>query len=189
MIDLDKIKAEWTALKIENIELQQKNIELTRRLVNTRVVNNQQKLARSYRIGYIGFFFPFLAWTLYQLVHPSVAFCIIYSVYGIILGIFDLWFMSFVKKADYTTLPTVEALEHASKVVIYQNWATIASLISCIVVLIPFFYEMSLMEEESVIWGGIAGGVIGAIIGACKCINNHRLARQMLSELRNLGEE
>ena len=188
MIDLDKMKAEWTALKIENFELQQKNIELTRRLVNSRVVNSQQKLARSYRIGYMGFIFPLLALFLYRLLHPSVTLCVIYSVYGLLLGSFDLWFMSFVKKADYTTLPTVEALEHASKVVIYQNWATIASLIAGIGVLIPFFYEMSLLGEESVIWGGVVGGVIGAIIGAHKCINNHRLARQMLSELRNIGE-
>ena len=185
-MDLDKIKAEWAALKIENSDLQRKNIELTRRLATTSVANNQQKLARSYRIGYMGFAFPGLAVIMYQLIHASVALCIIYAVYGLILGSFDLWFMRFIKKVDYTTIPTVDALEHVSKVVIYQNWATVASLIAGACVLVPFFYEMSLLHEESVVWGGIVGGIIGGTIGAIKCIKNHRLARQMLAELRNV---
>ncbi len=189
MIDLDEIKSEWLALKVENASLQQKNKELTRRLVDARIANNQQKLAKNYRIGYMGLCFPLLAWLLYQLIHPSVYLCIIYSVYGIILGLFDLWFMDFIKKADYTTISTINALEHASKVVIYQNWATIASIIACIGVLALFFYEMAQLGADNIIWGGVIGGVIGGIIGTRKCIDNHRLARRMLSELRNIEEE
>lgn len=189
MIDLDEMKSEWLALKVKNETLQQKNKELTRRLVDANVVSNQQKLARNYRIGYMGFCFPFLAWMLYELIHLSVTLCIVYAVYGIILGCFDLWFMGFIKKADYVTMPTVDALSHASKVVIYQNWATIASIIACIGVLIPLFYEMSVLGEDSVILGGVIGGIIGGAIGARKCINNHRLARRMLAELRNLDND
>lgn len=186
MIDLDEIKSEWLALKVENATLQQKNKELTRRLVDARVVSNQQKLAKNYRIGYMGFCFPLLAWLLYQLIHPSVTLCIIYSLYGIILGAFDLWFMDYIKKADYATISTIDALAHASKVVIYQNWATIASIIACIGVLVLFFYEMAQFGADNIIWGGVIGGIIGGIIGARKCISNHQLARRMLAELRNI---
>ena len=188
MIDLDKIKSEWMSLKVENESLQLKNKELTRRLVEERVVSNQQKLARSYRIGYIGLYFPLLALLLYNVIHASVTLCVIYAVYGIILGSFDLWFMNYITKVDYITLPTVDALAHASKVVIYQNWATIASIIAGICVLAPFFYEISLFGDDSIIWGGVIGGIIGGSIGARKCISNHRIARRMLAELRNIED-
>ena len=50
-IDFEQIKNEWRTLTVENATLRHKNIELTKRLANQRVTNNQQKLARSYRIG------------------------------------------------------------------------------------------------------------------------------------------
>ena len=105
-IDFEQIKNEWRALSMENAALKQKNIDLTRRLVSERVTNNQQKLARSYRIGYMGCFaFPLLAYFgLYLIVKASIGLCVFYSLYGIILGCFDIWFMSFIKRADYVSM-------------------------------------------------------------------------------------
>ena len=72
-IDFEQIKNEWRTLTVENATLRHKNIELTKRLANQRVTNNQQKLARSYRIGYMGFAFPLLAYFgLYLMVNASV---------------------------------------------------------------------------------------------------------------------
>ncbi|MDE6368012.1 MAG: hypothetical protein K2K94_02100 [Muribaculaceae bacterium] len=188
-IDFEQIKNEWRALSMENAALKQKNIDLTRRLVSERVTNNQQKLARSYRIGYMGFAFPLLAYFgLYLIVKASIGLCVFYSLYGIILGCFDIWFMSFIKRADYSSISTVNALQHATKVVKYQNWATIGSIIGCIILCIPLFYEFSLKGNDGLIWGGIAGGIIGGVIGAKKCIKNHQLARRMVAELKTIEE-
>lgn len=188
-IDFDRIKCEWQSLTMENAILKQKNIELARRLVSRNVTNNQQRLARSYRIGYIGFLFPLLAYFgLYHVIGGSVTLCVIYSIFGWLLGTFDLWFMSYIKSANYASMPTVDALKHATKVVVYQNWATIISIIGCIIIMVPLFYALSQHDEESVLAGGIIGAVIGCTFGAIKCINNHRLARSMVAELKSIEE-
>lgn len=188
-IDFEQIKNEWRAISMENAVLKQKNIELTQRLSRDRVTNNQQSLARSYRIGYMGFAFPFLAYfCLYHFIHASIALCICYSLFGLIVGGFDLWFRSFIRKADYASISTVDAIQHATKVVIYQNWATIASILGVIILCIPLFYEFSQKDNEGIIIGGIAGAIIGGTIGAIKCVKNHRLARKMVAELKTIEE-
>lgn len=188
MIDLDQIKTEWSSLIIENEILRQKNIELTRRLATQRVTGNQQKLARSYRIGYIGFTFPLLALVLYRAFNASIALCAAYGLFGIIFAIWDLWFRDFVTKIDYTAVSTVEAMTHASKVVLYQNRATIISIIATICLLADIFYEMALFGDYDICMGGAIGGIVGGIIGGKKCINNHIIARRMLSELKSIEE-
>ncbi len=188
-IDLDQIKNEWRSLSMENAALKQRNIELTRRLSRDRVTNNQQSLARSYRIGYMGFAFPLLSYFgLYYIIHASIGVCIFYALFGIVIGSFDLWFMSYIKKADYASMPTVEALHHATKVVIFQNWATIASIAACIILCIPLFYEFSQKDNEGLIFGGIIGGIVGGIFGGIKCVKNHKLARKMVAELKSAEE-
>ena len=188
-IDFEQIKNEWRALSMENASLKQKNIELTQRLSRERVTTSQQSLARSYRIGYMGFAFPILAYFgLYLIIDASIALCIFYSLFGLILGCFDLWFMSFIKRADYASMSTVDAIQHATKVVIYQNWATIGSIIGVIILCIPLFYEFCQKDNEGLIPGAIMGAIIGGAIGAKKCINNHRLARKMVAELKSIEE-
>ena len=104
MIDLEQIKNEWSSLIIENEALRQKNIELTRRLATERVRNNQQKLARSYRTGYIGFVFPLMTIILYKAFDASIPLCLAYALFGIIIGCWDLWYRKFVKGIDYTAV-------------------------------------------------------------------------------------
>lgn len=186
-IDFEQIMAEWAQLKVENASLQRKNDELLNNLMQTRVVSRQQRLARNYRIGYFGFVFPLLAWGMYEILNISVALSVIYSTYGIAIGIFDLWFMHFIKDADYTSLPTIDALSHATKIVEYQNWFTVLSILLCVAILIPLFQSFSVIGPDVVV-GGIIGGIVGGIIGMRKCIINHRLARRMKAELRSVAE-
>ncbi len=186
MIDLDQIKNEWSALKIENSTLHQKNIELTHRLVTERVCTNQQRLAKNYRMGYAGFGFPLLAYLMYMVIGTPVWLCVVYSLFGIVIGCYDVWYMRFVKQTDYTSVPTVEAINHASKVVIYQNRATIYSIIGTLALLAAMFYEIFIISGEEVLLGGIVGAIVGGIFGTIKCIQNHRLARRMLDEIKTL---
>lgn len=188
MIDLEQIKNEWSSLIIENESLRQKNIELTRRLATERVRNNQQKLARSYRTGYIGFVFPLMTIILYKAFDASILLCLAYALFGIIIGCWDLWYRKFVKEIDYTAVSTAQALTHASKIVIYQNRATAISIIATALLLGALFYEMFEFGDNDIAFGGIVGAIVGGIIGAKKCLNNHILARRMLAELRSIEE-
>lgn len=186
MIDLEQIKDEWRSLIIENEALRQKNLELTRCLATQRVTNNQQKLARSYRVGYFGFSFPLFAFFLYRAIDASIALCIAYGLFGIVVGCWDLWFRKFVKQINYLAVSTVEALTHASKIVLYQNRATIVCFIAAAILLTDIFYEMSLFGDYSIVTGGVIGAIVGGIIGTKKCIKNHIRARRMLSELKSI---
>lgn len=186
MINLDQIKSDWNNILIKNEELEQRNRELTRLLANERIKSHQQKLSKNFRIGYIGLAFPFLAFILHQIIDASLILCILYSLFGLIIGAYDIWFLNFVKNTDYLSISTIEAISHASKIVKYQNRATILGLIASIGILSLLFYEMHEAGDSSVMYGGIAGLIIGAIIGIKMCVENHLTARRMLKEVRQL---
>lgn len=189
MINLDNIKNEWKNLSVKDEWLTDKNRELASKLASERASNYQQKLSRSYRIGFVGFAFPFLAVTMRHAFDASIMLCVIYSLFGLAVGGYDLWFMHFISKSDYVSMPTVEAMSHASKVVKYQNRATVISILAMIMVLIPLFYEMCKFGDYSIVYGGVAGLIIGLILGIRKCIINHRNAKRMLSELKDIDDK
>lgn len=185
-IDVEKIKSDWASLKIENEKLQQANVALTHRLAGERIRSNQSKLAKAHRIGYMGFLFPLLAVMMHYAFDASVGLCVLYSVFGVLCGAYDLWFMDFVRDQDYMSMPVVEAISHATKVVKYQNRATIVGIAAMVVVLVPMFYEMADFGDVNIMWGGIAGLVIGGAIGTVQCLRNHRYARRLLREIKNI---
>lgn len=186
MTELDMLKSEWNSLAAENASLKEKNRELTRLLQTRNVVSSQEKLARNYRVSYMGYAFPLLGYMLYAVMHWSAWLAIAYGVYGVAIACYDTWFIQFVKSADFTLLPTVEAIDHAVKVVKYQNRATISSVLLAIIILIPMFDEMWILGGEPAVVGGITGGVLGGAIGLRIYIRNHRLARRMVKELKDM---
>lgn len=185
-IDIEEIRRNWSNLKIEHEKLQQANVELTRRLATERIRSTQSKLANAHRIGYIGFLFPFLAVLMHYAFDASIGLCVFYSLFGLVCGAYDLWFMDFVRDQDYISMPVVEAISHATKVVKYQNRATVVGLIAMVVLLVPMFYEMSQFGDMNIVWGGLAGLVIGGTIGTIQCLRNHRYARRLLREIKNI---
>jgi len=189
MIDLDQLKSDWNNIILQNEALKQRNRELTRRLASERVKTHKQKLIKNYSIGYIGFAFPFFAYTMHQAFDASITLCVFYTLFGLIIGSYDIWFMNYLKRTDYMSLPTLEAIKQASKIVKYQNRATICGIISSIALLIPMFYEMYLADDMSLFYGGLAGLVLGASIGGKICYDNHMNARRMLSEIKDLDHQ
>lgn len=186
MENLEQLRLQWQQLKLENLALSEQNRCLTNRLAKQNIRTHQQKLANNYRsLGTLGFIFPLLAWMLYEVVHCSIGMAIAYSIYGIALGAVQHWFSHFVREADYISLPTVEAIAHARKVVRYQRNMTVASIICMVAVIVPLFYELSFMDQ-SVIEGGIVGGIIGGAIGLMRCIKNFRHANAMLNEASSI---
>ena len=185
-IDIEKIKSDWASLKIENEKLQQANIALTRRLASERIRSNQSKLAKAHRIGYVGFLFPLLAVMMHFAFDASVGLCVVYALFGLVCGIYDLWFMDFVRDQDYMSMPVVEAIAHATKVVRYQNRATVVSIVAMVAVLVPMFYEMADYGDMNIMLGAVTGLVVGGAIGTLQCMRNHRYARRLLREIKNI---
>lgn len=188
MTELDILKTEWQRLRLENEALDQKNRELTHRIVHERVKTNQQKLAANYRIGYFGLMFPFLAWTMYKILNISVWLCVCYSVYGLIACALQIVFMYYLKNIDYTSMTTVEAIKVASKIVYRQNRGVLISTFAALMIIVPLFCELADLGGHVVI-GGIAGGVIGGTVGIIRYLRNRRLAKQVLEELKSLKIE
>lgn len=186
MDSFEDIRRNWAQLPIENEILRQKNIELMRELSGQKIRSHQDKLCRAYRIGYIGFLFPLLALMMYHAIDMSVGICVFYSLFGVSAGVYDLWFMHYVREADYMSMPVVDAVTRASRVVKYQNWSTIISIMLAVAMLGWLFYDMNRFGDTDVIWGGIIGGIIGGAIGTVQCVKNHRHARQMLREIKNI---
>ncbi len=184
MTEIENIKHNWAALPIENEILQRKNLELTRELSKQKIRSHQEKLAGAYRIGYVGFLFPGLALLMRLVVGMSVGLCVFYSLFGIFTGLYDIWFMRYVRKTDYMSMPVVEAVAQASKVIRYQNWSTVIGIVAAALLLVPMFYEMSYIDMD-IFWGGVVGGVVGGVFGTVKCVQNHRHARQMLREIES----
>lgn len=186
MTSFEDIKRDWAQLPIENEILRQKNLELIRELSKQKIRSHQDKLSRAYGIGYIGFLLPLLAWMMYETLDMSIAVCVFYSLFGVISGVYNLWFRHYVREADYMSMPVVDAIARASKVVKYQNWSTIIGVVAAVALLCSIFYELSRLGEMDVIWGGVVGGVVGGAIGTVRCVRNHRHARQMLREIKNI---
>lgn len=186
MTSFEDIKRNWTQLPIENEILRQKNIELMRELSRQKIRSHQDKLCRSYRIGYIGFLFPLLALMMYDEISMSAGVCVFYSLFGVFAGAYNLWFRHYVREADYMSMPVVDAVTRASKVVKYQNWSTVIGIVVSVALLSFMFYEMNRFGNMAVVWGAVAGLVVGGIIGTVRCVRNHRHARQMLREIKNI---
>lgn len=186
MTSIEDIKRDWANLTVENEILNRKNRELTRELSARKIRSYQEKLSRSYRIGYIGFFFPLLALMMYRMIDMSVAVCIAYALFGLIAGFYNLWFRSYVRKTDYMSMPVVEAVIRASKVVRYQNRSVIIGILATLLLLWAMFADFVRIGDMAIVVGGVAGAVIGGIIGAARCIRNHRHAAAMLREVKNI---
>ena len=184
MTDLDKLKEDWKNLTIRNDELERRNRELTRRIADERIKNNQQRLAANYRTGFLGLLFPLISMMLYEYNAQSLTLCIIYSAFGLVVGGYHLWFRHYVKSTDYTSLDTVSAVERAAKIVKYQDRATATSLCACVMLLSFMLYEFYDRCGIDVFISGIIGATAGAVIGLKVYLSNRRNARSMLEELK-----
>ncbi len=180
MDTLEQLRIEWQRIEIKNQMLSDENRRLTARLATQRITGHQKKLANNYRTGYFGFAFPILALFLYKVIGCTIVMAIAYALYGIILGALQCRFRKFIKKADYMSLPTIEAVSHARSVVKYQRNMTIYGIIGAMAILVPLLYEFSF--DSDILLGGVIGGIIGGIIGTIRCIDNFRQANAMLVE-------
>lgn len=180
MDTLEQLRIEWQRIEIKSQMLSDENRRLTARLASQRISGHQKKLANNYRTGYIGFAFPVLALFLYKVIGCTIVIAIAYALYGLVLGTIQLRFRKFIKKADYMSLPTIEAVSHARRVVKYQRNMTIRSIIGALAILVPLLYEFSF--DSDILLGGIIGGIIGGIFGTIRCIDNFRHANAMLAE-------
>lgn len=188
MTDLDKLKEDWKNLTIRNDELERRNRELTRRIADERIKNNQQRLAANYRTGFLGLLFPLISMMLYEYNAQSLTLCIIYSAFGLIVGGYHLWFRHYVKSTDYTSLDTVSAVERAAKIVKYQDRATATSVCACVMLLSFMLYEFYDRCGFDTFISGIIGATAGAVIGLKVYISNRRNARSMLEELKKIND-
>lgn len=181
---LDDLRLQWQAMKIDNQRLEDTNRRLTQSLAAEKAESRQRKLALRYRIsGILAIvLLPVLALQIYYDSIAPLWMAWLYGVVGCIMGILDLSFSFYISKDDYLQLPTCEAVRRASKVILWQARLLNLGFVLAFIVLVPLMAHFAFHSAAMVV-GGLIGLVLGLTIGLSIYQRNRRLARRMLSDL------
>ncbi|MDE6270192.1 MAG: hypothetical protein K2M12_04975, partial [Muribaculaceae bacterium] len=104
---LDDLRQQWQALKIDNRRLEEANRKLSQKLSAEKAETRQRKLALRYRLtGVLGIIMlPLIALEMHADGMAPAWLCWLYGVVGFILGILNVSFSFFISGNDYLTLP------------------------------------------------------------------------------------
>ncbi|MDE6276584.1 MAG: hypothetical protein K2M06_00570 [Muribaculaceae bacterium] len=190
---LERLRASWKNTTIVGTQLNEAAARVEREAAGRRSMGIAHKMAKDYmRLLWIAGLVVCLSVPL-RLVGAPLWICVVYGVFGLVMGCIYYSFARYIRKIDFMSLPVVEALEQAVRIRMLQRRILVAGIVLGLVVVIPllmFFYELDLNGSgRSTFWGGVAGGVIGGIIGFCKQLHFFRSSRKLLKtieEARNL---
>lgn len=184
-LDLDELRNSWQTLSLRVDNLEATNRRLAKELCSERATSVQQRLARSYRFMSVwGFVLLPLAFPLYYVIDMPAWLCVLYAVFGILMGLIYLCFASYISRSNYVSLPMVDAVRHALRVRMMQRRILVGGLVMGLVVIVPFFWILFGKEDPVPFYGACVGGAVGLAIGIQKELKFFRLSRQMLAELR-----
>ena len=184
---LDDLRLQWQALKIDNQRLEEANRKLSQKLAAEKAETRQRKLAGRYRFtGILGIFLlPMIAIEMYTVGLVPVWMCWLYGIVGFILGVLNVSFSFYISGNDYLTLPTCEAVRHATKVILWQSRLRNMGLILAALVVVPLIAHFALHLSAAILIGSIIGLCVGLTCGLSLYSRNRRLARRMLSDFEN----
>lgn len=185
MNELDQIRQQWQSMKLNCERLEETNRQLSHKLSSRLAVTNQEKLASHYTIvGILSLILlPSLAFMLYYTLEAPIWLRCLYGGMGLPMGAIDLYFASFVKRCDYISMPTCEALAHARRVHLWIARLHSIGMAMATIVLVPLFFHLAKIDHEGVLVGGVAGLIIGLALGFCIYYRNRRLSKRILADL------
>lgn len=183
--ELDDIRRQWQTMKLDNERLREANLKLSQQLSTQKACDKQRKLAAFYkRIGITSMVaLPMLAFPLSYVLNAPLWLCLMYGGMGLVFGVMDLCFASFVEKTDYITMPVCEAMVHAQLVILWQARLRAIAMALAAVVLFPLFFHIDAMGERHVMYGAVVGLVIGLALGLLMYYDKRRMAKKMLADL------
>ena len=187
-MDLDKLRNSWKSLATAPEALEPVNRRIASELAKGRAVSAQQKLARNYfRSGIAGVVVVLLAPILVTVLGLPSVYAYIYGAFGVIMGLLNYRFSRRISKADYITLPVVDALK--SVLALRRTWIQLhfVGYTMCLIVLLSLLYGILDLENEAIIgfFIGLAASIPLAFI---KERSNFRLIRSIQDEIRSCVE-
>lgn len=166
--DIDTIRARWQQMGKESGPGHTDPRLMIERLRGDRSRSITQRLAFRYLLlAIIGIvILPANAISLHISVGVSLAASLAVAAYGLIAGSGALYFYITLRKSDFVSLPTVEALQRIVRFDTLRSNARLAAILLMIPVLIWLLYSFYAIDP-GIFWGGAVGAVIGAAIGVC----------------------
>ncbi|MDE6331600.1 MAG: hypothetical protein K2L80_03265 [Muribaculaceae bacterium] len=181
----DDIRQNWQMLNRKVDALDERTRSLAIELRTTKSQTLQQRLSRRYRTqSFIGMLLPVLSPTVVWVGLP-VWVAVLYGIVGVVMAAIHMWFARFISRSDYKSMPVVDAMAHAAKILRMQiRIKKTGYLLGCIIV-IPLLYEIWNLGQIDLFISAVTGGVIGGIFGLYKQRVNNRIARQLVETLEN----
>ncbi len=186
--NLDDLRHQWQALSTDNARLSEANRLLVAKLAAEKATTKQQKLKRQYLVfAILGFvLLPFLAYVgLYEMLHAPLWLCLLYAGGGFYIGVMDLWFVSLIGSADYISMPTCEAMAHASRMLLWQARLQALGIVACVIIVGPLLVYIYCLGKPDVMIGALVGLGVGLVFGILKYNSLRRMARSLLSDLES----
>ncbi len=181
----EDIKRSWQMLNRKIDELDERTIGMAQNLAISKSQSLQQRLGKRYRAQALwGFLLPVLAPLMVWIDLPLWV-GIAYGLAGVVLGVINLRFSSFISNIDYNDMPIVDAMSHAVKVLRRQMWVKRVGYLLGMLIVAPLMYEIWRLGEPDLFVSACTGGVIGGVIGLYKQRVNSRIARQLVKTLEN----
>lgn len=184
-MDIDQLKSTWRQMgeRIDNLE--RENRRMAEQLAAGKATTAQQRLAKTALRGVCcGLLLPVLAPLLYYYLGFQPWIAVLYGIFGVIMGVANIAFYRSIIKADYMSLPLVNAMISAVK--IRTNLRNIRILGFSLGMAIIFSLVMDALErlEVSILIGMIAGFACGLLIGLRKWREQTALSKAIIRELR-----
>ena len=179
--NLDDLKKQWQEMSAKLDKLDDANKQLSEQLSKSHVATYQETLSRRIRLtSIVGFLLPLLSFVLYFEIHLPLWICILYAVYGLLMGAVWLWYSYFVGHVSLLSLPLKEAYQRAIKIKERQTQLRILGVVSGVIVLFLLGYYI-----DPGLWiAFLIGAVLGLIVAIIKAISAARLARKMVESLQ-----
>lgn len=181
----DDIRHQWQDMTVKVDRLEEANRQLSEKLAESNISSSQNRLAKSaLRTMFIGLLLPLLAPMLINICHSPVWVCVVYGAFGLIMALFHFILWKYISHKNLATLPTAEALTRAIKIKLSQTRIRLFGIICGLFVLCAFVATLPDINDPYVLWAVIIGAIIGICISVPRAISTHRLARNIISDLK-----
>lgn len=165
-MEIEKLKSTWRMMGEQIGDLKAENRRIAEKLAAGKAETSKKKLAKLAKVGIVcAILLPILAPLLYYLLNFQMWIAILYGVFGVIMGVANIFFYNKIMDNDYLSLPLVKALSEAYKIRIYLRNVRILGISMGLVVILSMAIEMIIREKWNIVVGMSVGCVLGMIIG------------------------
>lgn len=176
-LGLDDLRAQWRELD-SRVDRLAERVDTLGGAPRGRTASLQKQLKLRYMLmACIALTLPGFGYMLYSLGLPLFV-VVLYGIGGIIMGIANLWMARQFGNTDLYSLPTVEALRRASRLIEWQVRGRRIGYVFAAVILTPMFYEFIHIRDYWTLGGATVGLILGLILGECKHRHLHKLSRR-----------